>query len=141
MNLLDKILISAVCVAAATVAVMYFTGKLSISCDIKKKNFANLNTACQYLAESVSGTPDADQINQLCAQYQGICGNASTTAEILSLSNMDPSDPDHALMNALQQDVLEVKLDTAKCQPLLKCNEQKGVGCPSFLKCENKVCN
>jgi hypothetical protein len=152
MTPLDKILLGAVCAGIAVVAVMYYTGKLTIVCS-KKDGFSAPRSGCAYLAETVKGVPDEHHINQLCLQYQAVCGNGSTTAEILSMSTMDPEDPDHTYVNTLQQDVIQVRLDSTKCEPLLPCTlpgaqhvrsgtgRKEPVECPPFLQCNNGSCN
>lgn len=141
---LNNILLGAVCIGIATVAVLYFTGKITVHCGASKSGYtyATPNSGCEYLAETVQDSPHAAEINALCSQYQEACGNASVTAELLGLdlSPLDPNDPDGAFISALQQDVLDVKLDSSKCSPLLKCDVSKQIDCPSFLQCKSGVC-
>ncbi len=143
MHLYEKLIIGAVAAGVVTVAVMYYTGKLSIVCnklDNYQAKLQNLD-ACSYLTESVQGTSDGPQIVDLCGQYQKICGSGSTTSEILSLSNLDPSDPDGSYLNALQQDVVSAKLNSGDCEPLLPCNTKKHIQCPPFLQCNSGKCS
>jgi len=148
----ENLLLGAICIGIATVAVLYFTGKLTVKCDSNKSNYSYgasasysgsaINSGCGYLAETVKGTPNEKEINNLCAEYQQVCGNGSTTAEILGMDlNFNGPNDDGEFLNTLQQDVLTVKMNSSECAPLLTCNPQKMIDCPPFLSCENGSCN
>jgi len=150
---LENLLLGAVCVGIVTVAVLYFTGKIVVKCDTSKNGYTydayrgtgsntGITTGCGYLAETIQGNPDEKQINSLCTEYQQVCGNGSTSAQLLGMDiNFEGPNDDGNFLNMLQQEVLAVKLNSSQCAPLLKCDPKKMVNCPPFLSCNNGSCN
>ena len=137
----ENVILGGICIGVLTFAVLYYKGDITMK---KRYNYSRLNKpslatdACEYLAETVSGYPNENDINNLCYQYQQVCGEGSTASEILELdSNFEGPQDGAYFVNALQQDLLEAKMDVNKCSPLMSC---KKAACPSFLKCENGSC-
>jgi hypothetical protein len=147
---LENILLGAICVGVATVAILYFSGKLTMSCSRIRNGYnydssgVSINTGCEYLAANIKGNPDEDEINSLCSQYQQTCGNGSASAEIMSLNQgndtLSDVNNDASFVSALQQDVLAVKLNSSSCAPALPCRPKK-MDCPPFLSCKSGACN
>jgi len=137
----NLIILGVVVAGAAAVAIwMYYR-------DRKNKYVEGYPTdACGYFAETIGNSSNAKALGDMCTTYQQVCGNASAAAEMLSLSSMDPMDPDGSLLNALQSDVLGVQRDVTTCMAPLACgtmgsgNNIVDVGCPPFLKCDGKKC-
>lgn len=143
----ENLLLGAVCISIATVAVLYLTGKLFVRCGSQKNGYSldddNITgNICSYLAKEVKGMPNADEMNSLCEQYRQTCGNGSAASKIFNMDiNFDGPQDDGSFLNDLQQSVLEAKLNTSTCEPLLRCNPSKMVNCPPFLSCNKGSCS
>lgn len=106
--------------------------------------FSEPKNACEWLEQDGY----SDKVVNACNQYSSVCGNGSSAAQALEISEQyDPYD-EHALTeyNKLLQDAKKSK---SECHPSMKCGQIQSsedpskkiqVNCLPFLSCTSGAC-